>query len=366
MQTNIRSDMFSVSTAAYRIFFKILKAQFLLKEHGNNPKIKAKDIWEEKDQAGRYYGLRLLVGTEISSPTYFYRKNSECRPSNGEFCNVNTDAFVNALEYIGIVPQKNVLNYSSIKLPENKIGHLYSSFLEQYKDEIFAEQLRVKKLQIVKGEFGEDDYDDDNDVNRLEKSKSKKSTFQGALDAVRSFYDNINSLNYYESWKILSPIKQNQKPWLGEFDKFSIGYQNTVSVRNVVVLFANQPSDNTVDCKIFYDDEINIYTSDELHNFSLMTVEQIDLFAAKVKQLQKGFEEKGFKEFGNITLQKLFDPSASEYIWYTCNFPADQLDKIFPSRTHVIVRRVLECRCILVKDEWLINDIRSIKSYSIQ
>lgn len=146
MSESFRADMFNVSKAAYRVFYRILKAKFFQQEHNSNPQRRGQNMWTFSDSStGLSYGHRLLIGTSSNNPSYFYRKYSEFRPSNDEFGSIKIDVFVNGLEYIDIKPLLiDESEYKKIKYPENKIEYLYNSFLEQYKNEIQEEQTRVK------------------------------------------------------------------------------------------------------------------------------------------------------------------------------------------------------------------------------
>lgn len=349
-----RERVHSIDSVAYQVFYDILRKAFIADCFKDNPEkavnIDSPYLWNHKDSSGKPFSLKFFTGTSITDTQYFYRKYIDLDPSHTKSGTINTHLFVKGLEYIGVKP--DIIGYELLN-PSQKINHLYSTFLEKHSSEIKEVEIHLQN-------------NDRDFIKNTEEIAERKPELNEALITVHMFYDNINAGNYKEAWNLLSPIKQNQKPWSGDFEKFKIGYKNTSNLNNIVVLHTNQPRLNIVEFKVFYDDEINAYTSPELHQFEILTVEDIENFASLVKKLQKEFKEKGLKGFEKIELRKLFDPDASEYIWYKANFPSDQLDEIFSIQKNVTVRRVQDCICVYVKGSWLINEIKGIKSYSIR
>ncbi|MCY1479230.1 hypothetical protein D3C87_297760 [compost metagenome] len=351
-----RERVFIVSSAAYQVFYDILRRVFHAKCYKDHPdravSIDSPFLWEDKNpDTGKIFALEFVTGTNLSDTKHFYRRYIDLDPSHKVSGPVNIQIFVRGLEYIGIAPTAE--EYKRLTKPSDKVDHLYQTFLRQYASEI----------EEVENEIN----DNSNDAKHyIKKQVDKSPKLSDAVATVHSFYDNINSGDYKEAWNALSPIMQNKKPWLGDFEKFRIGYLNTSRLHNIVVLQTQQPRPNTLECKVFYDDEINAYTSKELRILDILTVDDLEVFIDQVKKLIKIFKDKGLSGFENVELHKLFDPDASEYIWYKANFPTEKLKDIFPIQKHITVRRVQECTCIFVRDSWLINEITSIKSYSIR
>ncbi|MDQ7959860.1 hypothetical protein [Flavobacterium lindanitolerans] len=351
-----RERVFTVSSAAYQVFYDILRRAFQAKCYKDHPdravSFDSPYLWEDKNpDTGKIFALEFVNGTNLSDTKHFYRRYIDLDPSHKLSGQINIQIFVKGLEYIGIAP--TVKGYERLTKPSDKVDHLYQTFLRQY-----ASEIKEVENSIYDNSREATDY--------LKKQVAKNPELSDAIATVHSFYDNINSGNYKEAWNVLSPIKQNKKPWDGDFEKFKIGYTNTSRLHNIVVLHTHQPRPNILECKVFYDDEINAYTSKELRILDILTVDDLDVFVDQINKLIKIFKEKGLNGFENIELHKLFDPDASEYIWYKANFPTEKLKDIFPIQKSITVRRVQECTCIFARDSWLINEIKSVKSYSLQ
>lgn len=352
-----REKTIKIKAVEYQVFYVILRKVFIEDCFKDNEKInpESNQIWVQTDWVtGKSYSARLLAGTPIDNPEYFQRKLSSFDPKDVIAAPINVHAFKNGLEYIGLKPI-NLPDYEKMHL-DDKVKLLYKRFREKYVAEIEIEKKRKEENDDVI-------YSASNQLQQINKISPSNLELSEATATVYTFYDNLNIGNYKEAWDVLSPIKQNEDPWLGDFEKFRIEYKNTNRRRNILVLQTNQPRPNIVECKVFYDDEIDVHTSKELHLLDILTVNDIDVFKDQIRNIEKAFEDEGLQGFGNIEIHKLFDPNASAYISYKTNLPPDKFKKIFPVKKSMTVRRIQECTCMYVRDSWLVNEIKSFESY---
>lgn len=334
----------------YQVFYKKIRDKVYEEFFGNDSKDYSKyspSIWVGKKVKEPIF-TKLFEGIRTRNPHYFYRKKTELQPQKTVKGSVDVLAFVKGLEYIGIVPPSDIANYAKFNI-EQKAEILYERFIELYNEEI-------KEKSSSTSNF----------IPSSPHIENSNSNLTAAQYTIQKFYENIASKNIREAWELLSSEFQNKRPWLGDFEKFEIGYTNTNTLRAISIFDIKQSVPNIIVGKVFYEDEISVYTNKELSSLDVLTIDDLPAFIEKVEKMKSHFESKGLSNFKNIELYKLFDPAASEYIWYKSNFPPDQLHDVFTTQKNIIVKRIYECSCILKNEQWLINNIHALKSYSVR
>lgn len=346
-------NSFPIKSVEFQVFYRKLRQKFIDNIHDGKPpkgNVDSPAVWDAKNKDGQYHATLLFGGGRTEAHRYFYRKHSELQPEQKHSGVVDNGAFLRGLEYIGIALPSELNKASNRK----KVEALFSIFKEQHREEIKNEEENIIVANPYPKLQGED----------FLYPEALNSNLTAAKYTVQRFYENIASSNFEDAWNLMSPELQNKRPWLGEYERFRTGYTNTNTLRNIVVFNINQTVPNVIDCRVFYDDEIAAHTRKELSSLDTLTVEDIDVFVTHVKKLSEIFKSKGLDGFEKIELHKLFEPSASEYIWYRSNFPADKLHELFTVQKSIIVKRVYDCSCGYYDDKWLINNINAMKTYS--
>ena len=347
-----KTNKMIVKSVEYQVLYRKVREKFVMEVHGGKPAncgIDSPVVWLKKNENKEYYSVTFFGGSRAADPKYLYRKSSELRPESKPSGKIDDLTLLKALQYIGVNPPNDVAGYSKLKVPK-QVEILMEVFRKDYSEDIQNEN--------------ENSTTTINSVVEATYPEVQNSNLTAAKYAVQRFYENIASANFQEAWNLMSPELQKRRPWLGDFDRFRKGYTNTNTLRNIVVFNINQTVPNVIDCRVFYDDEIAAFTTKELSALDTLTVDDIDIFATQVKKLLKDFESKGLNGFENIELHKLFEPSASEYIWYKSGYDPDKLHELFPVQKAIVVKRVYDCSCGYFGDKWLINSINAMKTYS--
>lgn len=352
-----------VFSVVYQLFYKVLRAEFIKKEFdGIIPEDRGEDtptIWDKTGKNGKALAVTLFIGGRSSEARYFYRKNIELNPKRKDNGRLDNLAFCKGLEYIGMTPPEEINSW-------HKKDALYRAevLLDKFLD-IFSNDLPDEVIKKQRSLSQSDSLGNDNTTNnKFNTTEEVNSDLTAAKLVVQKFYESIAVSDYLRAWQLMSPEFQKRKPWEGNFEKFQIGYTNTNSLRQIIVFDISQNVPNLVTCRITYDDDIAAYTNKELAALESMTVADIDVFSDTIKKLKNKLENGGLQDFDKIELHKLFEHSASEYIWYKCNYDPNILDKLFDTQRSIVVRRMYDCSCKRYGEKWLINKISAVKTFS--
>lgn len=340
-----------IKPAEYQVFYKLVREKFIKEIHNGLPpknSIKCEEVWNALNERGEFHATLLFSGHGTLSPKYFFRKSQDLNPAKWTAVTIDKLSFLKGLKYIGITTDTNSNKRKKLN-EDQEVEILYKIFIEQFKDEI---ELEVNPIPNA------------SDIYANISLESANHNLISAKRVIENFYKHLANENILEAWELMSPEFQNRKPWLGNFEKFKIGYTNTKSIRNVIVFSANETIENIFECRVFYEDIVSSRTNGNLVALDTFTINDIDLFANHVKKLQEDFKINGLNGFEKIELYKLFEPAVSEYIWYKCNFPPDELDKLFSREKEIVVKRLYDCTCIMKNNSWFINGISAMKSYS--
>lgn len=351
-----------VSRSAYRVFYEKIRAAFFERELKSKLPSKARGldsptIWDEddKDKKGEKIATRLFAGAQTTNHRYFYRKFSDLKTKRETL--IDDVSFKKGLEYIGVTTDGHPKN-GKFKNSREKCDALYSSFCELYKKEI----LEIESDDIISNT--KDGTSEKLDVMySTGKHVIENEHFQRIKGLVTSFYEDIAIGRYEDAWEKLT-YTFRKRVWQDDFNKFAQGYIHTRGIRGIEVSAFDQASRVTIDCAVAYEDEIEVFTSPELESIKSMTVQNLDEFTKVVKNVGEKIKEMGGVGFDKIELYQFFNPSVSEYIWYTCNIPPEQLGELFNTRRTAYIKRRYICTCHLVDADWYIERIRQEQVYS--
>ncbi|RYC66974.1 hypothetical protein [Spirosoma sordidisoli] len=307
--------------------YEMLKEAFIRKEWGNDEAVsKGKySVWLKQGEKRRLVFERFEVNAE-----YFYDRY--CRAKQGKSISLDERLAVAVLGYIGITgrtfTEMNPNFRNSLKRPSRKKNANTGAIAQ-------AESL------------------------------PQKSEWDQATATVLRFYDAINNgpTHYEEAWSCLTPRLQHSI-CESDFDRFCEGYNNTVAIKNIKVFNVASSAEGAVECSVYYIDEFRNYRSPTLSGWDEFTVAHLDEFVSKVKRLKAEVEAAGGRGFDRIELYKLFEPAASEYVWYKCRIKRDDIPLVFPTFKHTELKRLYRVTCKRIHDDWLIDTIRLLPVHS--
>ena len=318
---------FSYTSIEYMDFYELLKAAFIAKEWPVNaatPK-KKHGIWLK--QGEETYRIKELF--EVN-PEYFYDRYS--RAKNGNSISMEERLIVAVLSYIAIegrtFKQLNANFRNSPKRPSRKTN--------------------VKTGAIAPSDF-----------------MTQGSEWDQGVATVLRFYDAVNagSSRHDEAWACLTSRLQHSI-CQSDFERFCEGYTNTIAIKNVKVFNVASSAEGNFECSVYYIDEIRNYRSKDLSGWDEYTVADLDEFVGKINKIRVAVETAGGRGFEKLELYKLFEPAASEYIWYKCRIKLENIQSVFPTFKHTEIKRLYRLTCKQVDNEWLIDAIRLLNVHS--
>ena len=260
---------------------------------------------------------------------------------------LKVETLIKALEYLGLrIPSD--LKGADISLPKMKAEALFQLFLEKYYPK-FLEEKSSKNTSATKS---------------MADVVSSKTEIVAIKRLINEFYGSISQGEYKDAWDLLAPSYQKRK-WREDFERFEIGYTNTVSIYNIHVFNITNKVDD-LSCKVYYEDEIMTHTSYDLTRLNKITISQIDDFVKQIKHLQDVAVTKGWKEFERIELYKFFEPAVSEYIWYKCGIEPEQIEELLDRDENITVSRLCRVSCTSIDGNWLIKGIEPLRNYAIR
>lgn len=190
------------------------------------------------------------------------------------------------------------------------------------------------------------------------------SEFDQATDTVRLFYDLLSTKEFEGAWSLLSPNFQNRDAWKGEFKQFELGYNNFRGVKNCNVFNPSYRSNSVIECLVYYEDEIERHVINEIISIENMLIDDLDEFVHCINSINKKLSSLDGANIKKLPLQKLFDPTVSEFIWYTNKISPDKFREQFPMKKTIWVKRLYVCTCVKIGDKWLIDRIVQDKTYT--
>lgn len=190
------------------------------------------------------------------------------------------------------------------------------------------------------------------------------SEFDQATDTVRRFYDLLSTKEFEGAWSLLSPNFQNRDAWKGEFKQFELGYNNFRGVKNCNVFNPSYRSNSVIECLVYYEDEIERHVINEIISIENMLIDDLDEFVHSINSINKKLSSLDGANIKKLPLQKLFDPTVSEFIWYTNKISPDKFRERFPMKKTIWVKRLYVCSCVKIGDKWLIDRIVQDKTYT--
>lgn len=266
---------------------------------------------------------------------YFYRAHIAAKTKH---INIRPSSLIKALLYLGVgIPEEHQANWDFLS-DEEKAKCLFSEFTNSHNKKIRHISSKTRDTQ-----------------NNISYEATENDQIK---ELVRGFYEDITKRKFESAWEKLSDNFKMRDGWDGEFEKFRIGYTSTVSIRDIDVFNIKKANRDIYDCKVFYEDQIDVYPFKHLSNLDEFTLSDIDEFTQKISIIRNVIHELDGKNAGQIPIARLFSPSAIEYIRYICQIDSKKLHQ-FGIPTKKILYRLCNCTCILIKNSWQIDNIVS-------
>lgn len=318
---------FTYTPIEYMDMYEMLLEEFIRKEWGKEEAVTKRkyNVWLK--QGEKTYLVRELF---YVNPEYFYDRYS--RAKHGESISLEERVAVAVLGYIGIT------------------GRTFTEMNPNFRN---SPKRPSRKKNAITGAIAQPQPAPEN------------VEWDQATAAVLRFYDAINNgpSHHEEAWSYLTPRLKNSI-CEGDFDRFCEGYNNTVAIKNIKVFNVTSSAEGMVECTVYYIDEFRNYRSPTLSGWDEFTVAHLDEFVSKVKKLKAEVEAAGGRDFDRIELYKLFEPAASEYVWYKCRMKRENIPLVFPTFKHTEIKRLYRVTCKRVENEWLIDTIRMLHVHS--
>lgn len=191
------------------------------------------------------------------------------------------------------------------------------------------------------------------------------SEWDDVIETVLRFYAAVDAgrARHHEAWDCLTP-RLKHSICESDFERFCEGYTNTVAIKNIKVFNVIKNANKAVECSVYYIDEIRNYRSKDLSGWDEYTVADLMEFVEKVKKVEATVIAAGGRDFNKLELYKLFEPAASEYIWYKCRIKPENIDKAFTTHKATEIKRLYRVTCKQVDGNWLIDTIRLLNVHS--
>ncbi len=342
-----------VSTLVYQKFYEVLRDCFeemikpIVVSYKSNT---SRDFWLTiNPKTGKELFTEFFPGINVA-PLHFYTKKYEFNPSKKKYGTIKDDVQINILvNGIGVsIPDEEKKEF---KEPRKKAHKLYLLFVEQYCPEYLEEECERLKFGIKK----------ENKENYKALSLPNR-TAEEISQLVCNFYACIDDKKLKEAWDLIHPEFQNMF-WEEDFNRFSTGYSNTISTRNVHVFDIDEVN---LKCKFYYEDTVRLYITPDLAGLEEIPIDRLPEFVEKVRKFQSKIEEVGLENVLKVGVPRLFDTSFSEYIRYTYQIPLEKLQIILPKPEPILVPRLMEAVCGKDGQNMKIKIIKAIKSVSIR
>ena len=368
-----------VYVRVYNEFYGLIRLAFLkIALEGKFPKDGVGEdsptLWEDYKNKTPI-AVQLFGGGNNSNPKYFHRKFLEFNKINLPTGEIDNLSFYKGLKYIELSKTNDVIKVADIQphphVPiEKQVATLYKEFVNEYCSDFMVMSDKQDLIESANGNENYDRFENSSSVSKNHLLLVKPSKELLVKSLIETFYSNLSvKENIIDAWHLLSPdYRQNNLK--NDFEKFYAGYQNFTGSKALHVFNFIENFSGDVDCLVYYEDEIQAYSSIELSGLEAMTVQHLNLFVERVMTLQSNVEKYSKKpesdgaSFGSIELYKLFDPVVTEYIWFRCGIPIEHHLKLFSTKRSMLVKRLYECRCGLINGSWYIKRITQSKTYS--
>ncbi|TFF36164.1 hypothetical protein [Mucilaginibacter psychrotolerans] len=365
-----------MKTASYIVFYETLydyciKKYFKVNSFKTAKKHYSEKLWSDKTPEGKYLFTYLFEGDNNGKQrTYFHRIYTSAKNIVGDIT-VDDKSLYKAYKELGLIspeekPGKTLEFSFKVTKSLNEVFHK----LNAAKIESTLQELQFKVLQIPKPKPGsaqsvvsvenKDEVYNEN-VNNTASTDSEKQVEQ----TIKSFLSGISVKQFKAAWNLLTPTFQ-KRVWQNDYNKFETGYINNNGIRKVHVFHINPDSDVSIDCHVHYEDEVVVYTSNELNAIALSTVTDLEDLSKQVTKLNDRITKYGGKNFENLEIYKLFEPTAAEYIWYKCSLDIGNIGDVFHVDRVKVVKRLMFFTVHKHEDKWLIDSIREMKTYSLR
>ncbi|OKS88181.1 hypothetical protein [Mucilaginibacter polytrichastri] len=355
-----------ISTIAFKRMYELLTQKIWDDELTDAQKKKLKKmsyaIWAEDDpgKKGANFFDTIFNGVGLDR-NHYWRKARDFNPNTGRnLLPLDDKALIAISLYIGVTYPKNV-NKKDIRDDDQKANVLYQEFKATLLDD--DERLEVEaqdRFDVNAAEkiIGSNKKD-------LNKTKNKEISIEGMNydieKVVGDFYHLLSASQIEKAWSLLTKNFQ-QRGWKGKYEDFAIGYTNLLAIKDVHVWDINI-QDITADCKVFYMDKVLTFTDRILTDLDKITIGDVEELVRVIKKVLEKAGDTELKGFENIEVCKLFEPAASEYIWYKCGKNPEYIKSLMPIEKTMELPRLYNLTFSLVDGAWLISSITPIRSH---
>ncbi|MES2652993.1 MAG: hypothetical protein V4663_14720 [Bacteroidota bacterium] len=320
------------------------------------------DLWllTAAGQKGDNFYERIFKNLDVTRK-HFYNKLSSIRSSDSKKVPMNEEVLCRMLKYIGVdIPEGTPKHLWNDEIKQ--ANFLYNLYLKTFEADEFYTNINAEMLSTYqsKVKIGRESKASNDKIEMAINESVTHHENKNVLIVVNSFYQAISASNLEEAWKMLSPTFQN-RVWHGQFEDFAIGYHYSISVNNVHV-WDIRIEDYTANCKVYFEDVVDTFTSDELGNIDKLTLSNIDKFCTRLKALLEKSASTTLNGLEKIEIHKFFEPAVSEYIWYRCGRNPEAIQELLESRSVQSIPRLYNISCAKIDENWLIKGISPIRN----
>ncbi|EON76773.1 hypothetical protein ADIS_2644 [Lunatimonas lonarensis] len=310
-------------------------------------------VWMYPNESGDFFRERF---TTTQNGKYFYEKKLRAEKNKTVSTFIKEEIFIEFSEFIKLsIPES--INARHLKgNPQLKakiyLQNFIKTFMPDYDRDI------VNKYQVIDEETGQLISEMTNEKQPAYKPIDE--SLEKVEGAIQRFFNLISSSQVEEAWNYISKSYQD-RGWNGDLHRFVKGYVHTISIDNIHVFDFKKRGGQVCTCKVFYEDTVILFSSLELGNLPRITIEQLDLFVDQVKKIGDDSVKFDFEGFLRLPIQKLFDPTVSEYTWYLCKKEPDEIRSLFPLKEKTVIPKLLEFTCELANDRVTFKSIDPVR-----
>ena len=366
-------------TKFYYIFLDYFRDHDLREEEWKKPSTRlarrSPKLWYIERKEGQYSEpviYKILNGVSDEKRIYYRYLtdfNNKDKKTADNFQDFDDEIMIAGFEHIGcLLPEE----YEVKLLLEDdlKAKVLFQKFLEMYYPGYLAAHLEFKIFDFQTGSLLDHQPKESDAKNEtkshvtLNEGNNQEGMEYKIVNLVREFYRYIGIDQLKNAWDLLAPIYRHNL-FKDIFEDFSIGYTYTKSVENVHI-WDIVVKGQIATCKVFYIDSLTAFSTVELGKIDRIKIADLDDFVKRVKKIAEQASDTSLINFDKIEIQKLFEPAASEYIWYKCGKNPLHIQELLPDEENLTVPRLYNISSINIDGNWMIKGIEPITSRFIR